>query len=694
VNPGAVIVGVDIGGTFTDVVAADTRGNKFFSVKISTTGEPEEALEEGVRLAASHFGRPDILLHSGTIATNTLITRSNWPAVALLTTEGFRDVLEIGRMRRPELYSLKVRRPEQIVPRERRVTVRERTDSCGAVMLRPDDSELARAAETLRTFSPRTVVVSFINSYANSSNERYAAAFLKGLGFDAICSADVDPQPREFERTSTAVVNALLRPVVSAYVGKIAAFLQKEFASTRLYIMQSDGGLNSAEDVIARPVSTIESGPASGVVSALHLSRLTGVRNIITFDMGGTTAKAGVISGGEIALSYEFEAAGTTHSGRSIKGSGYPVRFPFIDLAETGAGGGSVAWLDEACTLHVGPESAGSHPGPACYGRGGTAPTVTDANLVLNRLPGDSLLGGAMPLSRQLAEKAISEKLGRRLGSSTDETALGILKIANVHMSKIIRIVSVERGLDPGKFSLLCFGGAGPLHGAELASDMGIKSLIVPENPGVFSALGLTVSDIKREYFAGVMRELGELRPDEIRAVFETLERSAKDEAERDFPEIGAFRFFRRAMLRYRGQEAEIAVTLPRAGRWWKNGSIGVKMASMFSSGHRRQYGYSSGDPVVFVSARITAVGVRNKAVVKTRKAGRREPAEDALAEWNKVRFGGTVRRTPVFLRDRLIPGNSFAGPALVTQYDTTTVVPPGWNCAIDPFRNIVLRRR
>ncbi len=693
-KPEAVVVGIDIGGTFTDIVASDDHGRRLFTVKIATTEKPEDALIEGVR-AASSPGKPGLVLHSGTIATNTLLTHKNWPRVALVTTEGFRDVIEIGRMRRAELYNLKLKRPEQIVTRERRITVRERTDAGGRVLMKPAEAELETASASLRKISPGVVVVSFINSYANGSNEQFAAGFLRSMGFRTVSSSDIDPQPGEFERTSTAVVNAVLSPAVSGYISGITERLKKEFGSVPLYIMQSDGGLNTAADVVDRPVSMIESGPASGVVSALHLSRLTGIRDIITFDMGGTTAKAGVIHNGEIEHSYEFEAAGTTHSGRSIRGSGYTVRFPFIDLAETGAGGGSLAWLDDGGSLRVGPQSAGSIPGPACYGRAGREPTVTDANLLLNRLPGDALLGGAMPLDRKAAEDALSERLCSRLGTGIGETALGILAVANLNMSKILRIVSIERGLDPRGFSMLCFGGAGPLHAAELAEDIGIKSIIVPEHPGLFSALGLVVSDIRREYFAGAMKKLDELDSREISAYFEKLEEKAHAEISGDFTDTGRFHFIRQAMLRYEGQGAETAITLPSRGGWWKGEDLPEKIARLFGRRHRRLYGYvSAEDPVLFVSARLTAVGVRKKAVMEGCATGSRRLSKEAVTGWTEVWFGDEAEETPVVSREKIVPGNRFDGPALVRQYDTTTVIPKGWRAEMDRWKNIVLRRR
>src|SRR5579862_493877 len=490
-------VGIDVGGTFTDLTATDT-GGETIHVKVPTTPHAPEvgAIAALDALIARYARKPsfEFVAHSTTIATNALLGQIGLelPRVALVTTHGFRDVIEIGRQNRSEIYNLFVERPRPLAARASRFGVRERVDYRGAIQTPLDEAQLAQVCSELQAGAYDAVAVCFLHSYANDEHEcRVAAAIAAALPGAAITrSSEVDPEYREYERFSTTVVNAALIPVVRRYLERFSELLRSRGIATPLFVMRSDGSLATAQHVYATPASMVESGPASGVIAASSLD----FGNVLAFDMGGTTAKAGAIVDGVVQVAGEFEAAGTTHSGRSIKGSGYPVRFPFVDLAEVSAGGGTIAWIDEAGSLRVGPLSAGADPGPACYGRSNRA-TVTDANVVLGRLNQTHLLGGTFPIDASRSRAAV-ETLARSLGLGVEATAAGIVTLVDTQMAKVLRIVTVERGLDPRDFTLVAYGGGGPLHACALATELGISQAIVPKHPGTFSAQGLLAAGI------------------------------------------------------------------------------------------------------------------------------------------------------------------------------------------------------
>ncbi|MEM1616614.1 MAG: hydantoinase/oxoprolinase family protein, partial [Pyrobaculum sp.] len=448
-----MIVAVDVGGTFTDFVAVDEDGRVVALKILSTPRAPEKAVAEGLE----KLPRVSEVLHASTIGTNALLGQVGLelPKVAFFTTRGFRDVVEIGRQNRPRLYDLYFKKPRQIVPRELRFEVDERTLADGTVEKAADPEEVAALAERAKAAGAVSVAVGFLHSYANPANERAAAEVLRRYFEHVTASHEVAWEPREYERFSTAVVNAALMPLVGRYLAKLGEYVASR--GGRMYVMASSGGLITVEEAARRPVQLIESGPAGGVVAAAELARLIGERRIISFDMGGTTAKAGTVVDFEPAVTTEYEVGGESHRGRLVKGSGYPVRFPFVDLAEVSAGGGTIIWKDPGGALRVGPLSAGAEPGPVCYGRGGKEPTVTDANLVLGRIP-ETLAGGAMRLDAEAAARALS-KLGDPV-----EVASSALQLVNLEMARAIRLVTVERGMDPASFALMAFGGAGPQH--------------------------------------------------------------------------------------------------------------------------------------------------------------------------------------------------------------------------------------
>jgi len=670
-------IGVDIGGTFTDLVAYDENSGNFFNIKVQTTVNPEEGIINALKRIYRNQ-KIMIFSHSTTIATNALLTKQNWPRVALITTKGYRDVLEIGRQRRPEIYNLKVERPVPIVPRELRFVVDERMDANGNIIKPLNLNDLDEILDELKNVD--VIAVSLINSYKNNSHEKLIKDYLsKKLNIPVIISSEIDPLPKEFERTSTTVVNALLYPIVSKYLKKLEKEIKNLIGNVPIYIMQSDGGLNTIESIIEKPISIIESGPSSGVLASLYFSRLLKIKNLLTFDMGGTTAKAGIIYNYNTQYSFEFEAAGKTHSGRSIKGSGYTVRFPFIDLAETSSGGGSIAWIDEGNALRVGPRSAGSYPGPVCYDLGGSEPTITDANLILGRLNPDHILGGEMKLNFEKAYNAI-KMLSEKINLDVYETALGIIKIANNQMSKIMRIVSIERGYDPRDFHMIAFGGAGPLHAVDIASDLNVKSVIIPPNPGLFSAFGLVVSDLKREYVKPLMLEIEKMDDNLIEKLFSELEENAIEDFKKSNVK-GDIYFIRQANMQYLGQGFELDITL-------REKNIVENMKNDFNKKHRRIYGYSTNDPIFVVSLRLTAILKFKKPKIPVlKKEGK------IIKTKRKVYFSEEPVETDIYERSSLGDGYIVNGPAIIEQYDSTTLIPPGWNAKIDKFSNIVIRR-
>jgi N-methylhydantoinase A len=634
--------------------------------KFPTSRNPSWAISRGLKELGIPPDEIYLFTHATTMATNALLTGSGLARASLVTNEGFRDVLEIGRQRRPEIYDLGTRRPPPLVERRYRFTVRCRVGADGLVLKALAESDAESAAKKIIEGGFESVAVSFLNSYLSPEHERLVRDTLHRLGYHGhvSISSEVDREYREFERTSTTVVNAVLAPMTEGYLSRLQASLRRMRVKAPFYVMNSDGGMSTVASASVRPVMTIESGPAAGVVASSKLARHLGLRKVLAFDMGGTTAKACTVVGGEPDITREFEAAGRTHSGRSIRGSGYAVRGSFIDIAEVSAGGGTIAWLDEAGQLQVGPESAGSDPGPACYGRGGTEPTVTDANVVTGRLNPRHLLGGEMPIEADLATKSLT-KLSTEGDSAVPGLARAVIRLVNDDMAKAISIVSVERGRDPREFTMMAFGGAGPIHSCDLADEMGIREIIVPVHAGLFSAYGLLVGDLTRTFTAPVMDSPGQLK-----RRFEELQ----DEARREMEREGFLRFSIERFLeaRYLGQSHELL--MPYEGDERVNGA--------FQTRHRALYGYASPDPVqvvnIGVRARIVGaepVGLKQESVGRPRKPRRREA-------W----IGGTTQEVDVFSRETMHEGDCGRGPCVIEEYDSTLVVNPSWSWRAEEY--------
>ena len=671
-----LFVGTDVGGTFTDVVIFDEESRKSPEVIKAPTDlkRPELAI---VKALGKYQGRTEqfaLVSHATTIATNSLLTQSGLAATALITNEGFRDVLEIGRQRRPEIYNLNTERPKQLVQRKDRFTVKGRRLVNGSRLAPLAEKDLLKVSAEIISRGIESVAISFLNSYINPADEIRAEEILRRSGFKGhvALSSRIDPQYREYERTSTTVVNASLAPSISRYLQRLRKELEQIGIESSLYVMNSDGTASTTAQASKHPISIIESGPAAGVLSSRNLAKHLSLTKAITFDMGGTTAKAGTIVSGRPDLAYEFEAAGRTYHGRSIKGSGYPVRQPFIDLAEVSAGGGTIAHIDETGNLKVGPESAGADPGPAAYGNGGTQATVTDANIVAGRINSSKLLGGQLKLHNDLSIRAIGT-LSRRLGTSIDKTADRILRIVNSNMSKALRLVSVERGRDPREYSLIAFGGAGPVHACDLAEELEIKRIIVPLHPGLFSALGLLTADLSRTFTQPIIKQEATNIEPTFTQLREEVRKSMKQEG------FTRYRTIEQVDLRYHGQAYEI--TLP----YKKN----TNPARLLGREHKKLYGYSSNDSVEAVNARIRANITIPKAKLAKKQLQHAEPP--APTSLRRVSLLGSWQKVLVYNRENLFPGAGSKGPCIIEEYDSTTIIGRNWRWKIDPYQDLDL---
>jgi N-methylhydantoinase A len=691
-------VSIDVGGTFTDLVAMDKEG-ALINIKVPTTPKsPEAGVLEALKEFLEDHSPKDIELitHSTTVTSNAILGQINLelPKTALITTKGFRDVLEIGRQKRPELYNLFFQRVHPLVPRRYRYEIRERTSPEGDELEPVCSDDLKEVINRIRREGIRSVAIGLINAYANPRHEEDAKRTLEENcpGTYVTTSSEITPEYREYERISTAVVNCSLIPIVDTYMENLLNALKGLGVSAPFYVMQSNGGLARPEDVIRKPATIVESGPASGVVASAFYGKLLGLENVMSFDMGGTTAKAGAVRGGVPETVSEYEVGGKVHSGRVIKESGYPVRFPFIDLAECSAGGGTIAWVDEGKALRVGPLSAGAYPGPACYGMGNTEPTITDANLVLGRLNQRHLLGGRMKIYADSAREALRAKICQPLGLSLVEASSSVVEIANSIMAKILRMVSVERGYDPRAFTLIAFGGAGPMHACALAEDLEIPLVLVPINPGLFSAMGLLVSDVAYSYLRAVMKEADRASPSDLEEAFSALENEGRRTLEEDGFTVDAVVFLRELDARYVGQSYELAIPAPRP---FTEEAL-QQTVNLFHEKHRSVYGYSAREePVELVNVRLRAVGRMAKPTLKTHRKREPAPLKESVVERREVFFEAfdSYVESPVYARERLEPGNRVEGPAIIEQYDSTTILYPDWSGQVDEFKNLRITR-
>jgi N-methylhydantoinase A len=684
-------LGVDVGGTFTDLALWDPAAGRLAVLKIpSVPRDPAEGILAGIRAIGARAGVPPgtlgFVAHGTTVATNALLERRG-ARTALVTTRGFRDLLEIARQKRPDLYDLQADKPAPLVPRERRLEVRERLLADGTVLetLHPD--EVAEALGALAGVTAEgdgraleALAVCFLYSFLDPRHERQVAAQVRERAphWYVSLSSDVSPEFREYERLSTTVLNAYLGPLISRYVRRFDDEVRRLGVPVAPYINQSNGGIISVAAATAHPVRTLLSGPSAGVMGAAWVGRQAGVESLITFDMGGTSTDVARLEHGQPVVAGE----------RTI--AGYPVRVPTLEIESVGAGGGSIAWVDSGGALKVGPESAGAHPGPACYGRGGTRPTVTDANVVLGRLSPRHLLDGDMKLAPELAARAI-EALAVELGVAPVEAARGIVSVVQANMLAAMRVVSVRKGYDPRAYTLLAFGGAGPLHAAALARDLGVAQVLVPPAPGLLCALGLLVEPLRLDLVRTRLQLLEALAGDEIERQFGPMEAEARAWLERESVPPAHRRIQRSFDMRYLGQNFELTVAAaPAAG---DDGRDALRRA--FLAEHERVYGYAAEDePVQVVAFRVTALGEPAPLAHPPLGPAPRPQADAARAGERAVYFEETrgFAPTPLYRRERLLAGHRLAGPAVVEQMDATTVILPGQTAIVDERGNLLIR--
>ncbi len=672
------LIGVDVGGTFTDLFAFEPESRRIVVHKVpSTPADPSEAIVAGLEALASRHGvdlsKMARFAHGTTVATNALIQRRGG-RLALVTTKGFRDLLEISRQIRPRVYDIQTDYPPPLIPRERRLEVEERIGSKGEVLVALADTEAERVAAEVARLDVDGVAICLLFSFLNPEHERRVAEAIQRVKpeLHVSVSSEVQPEFREYERLSTTVLNAYLQPQVTRYMERLGAAVGKLTPGAAIGINQSSGGLMSIDRASRFPVRTALSGPAAGVIGAAHVARLSGHPDIITFDMGGTSTDVCLVRGAKAEMSFGREVAG------------FPVRMPAIDIHTIGAGGGSIAHFGPDGLLKVGPESAGAVPGPACYGRGGTAPTVSDANVVLGRLPTE-LLGGDMRLDKDASARAI-QPLADKLGIGLEAAALGIVRIVNANMMRAIRAVSIERGHDPRPFVLMPFGGAGALHAIELAEELGMRAVLVPPSPGILCAQGLVVADLKESFVATCRTPLnGDLgrvhselaRLEALVAEWWRTEQIGPEEARRELV----------VDMRYIGQNYELGVMVPET----HGGGLPLaeELARLFHATHERSYGHHNAEaPIEIVNLRVTGIGRLPDIGAPQFAGGDAAAAEQTRAVWFT---GDGPVESRVLWRGDLAPGSEIDGPAVVEQLDATTTIPPGYRAVVDAGLNLVI---
>ncbi|MDR3538773.1 MAG: hydantoinase/oxoprolinase family protein [Acetobacteraceae bacterium] len=684
-------IGIDIGGTFTDVALVDEATGRLGIAKVLTTpADFGQGVIDGITrgLHENAIDAPDVALlsHATTVVTNALLEKKGARA-GFVATRGFRDILELRRSSRPDLYDLFQDGPGVLVPRRHRFEITERIDAQGQVVTALAEDELPPLIAAIKAAGLQTVAVSFLFSFLNDAHERRVGEALRAALPDVgvFLSCEVLPEIREFERASTTAVCAYVGPLLAGYLDRLSQ-ATAALGLPALHVMGSSGGVFDIAEGLRMPAMAVESGPAAGVIAASLAGRQLDRPNLISFDMGGTTAKASVIVGGEVAVTAEYEVGGAANAKRWMHGTGHPIRVPVIDLAEVSAGGGSIAWVDPGGALKVGPHSAGAAPGPAAYGAGGTRPTVTDADVILGHLDRDALLGGALQIDLPAAERALAT-VADPFGLSVPDIAARIVEVVNSNMAQALRIVSVERGLDPQEFSLIAFGGAGPVHAVALAEELQIPEVIIPPAPGAFSALGLVATDLKRDYARTLYADLGKVEAGRVADAFAAME--AAGTAMLEAAQVPTERrvLLRQADVRYRRQAYEL--TLPVAEGAVTRATLDA-LAAAFHARHEQTYGHANpAEAVQLVNLRLTAVGKLPDLTL----AQRHEPGSERLRT-REVWFpaAGFVA-TPVHWRNGLRPGSVLQGPAVIEAFDSTTVVLPGWQARIDEMGYIRLTR-
>jgi N-methylhydantoinase A len=677
---GAIRVAIDIGGTFTDFVIFDAETGELRVGKVlSSPHDPVEALIAGIERLHVDLANVEFFVHGTTVGLNAVVEERG-ANVGLVTTRGFRDTLEIGLMEKKEMYNLFFQRTKPLVPRRRRFEVDERVDGFANVLRPVDAADVRSVAEALREAGVESVAVVTLNAYLNSENEASIGRLLaEALGANVFVSVShqIANEWREFERASTTVLNAYVLPVFRGYLQNVRNRLAERGLRNEVNIMKSSGGIMTSSAASTRPIHSLLSGPVGGAVGAQVLARRSIARedgrlaNVVTADMGGTSFDAALIIGGEIEVDARAEVAG------------YPMLVPAVRVSAIGAGGGSIARVEGSAGLRVGPESAGAAPGPACYGRGGAEPTVTDANLVLGRLGVSDVLGGEITLDADAAAAAVRTRVAEPLGLDVHEAAEGILRVINTKMALAIRELTVAQGLDPADFAMLAFGGAGPMHACEICAEIGIRTVVVPPAPGMFSAWGMLAADVRHDLSVTMVARASDVAADQIEAAFVGLEAQGREELAAQQVEREQVSYLRSIDLRYVGQEHTLSIPV-------ESGVDPSNFKGLFDDAHRRKYGHASEhDGVEMVNLRLAAVGaVAKPEQAEAPPAGGAEPTP--LAE-RQAYFNGALHQTPVYERSTLARGTVVRGPAVVDEEGATTIVPPNFELWVDDYANLVI---
>ena len=692
-------VGVDVGGTFTDIVlekSGGRGGQSIFVHKVaSTPADQSVAVVKGVveiaKLAGVAPGDIDMVFHGTTVATNMVIERKG-AEVGMITTRGFRDILHMARHKRPHNFSLQFDVPWQskpLVKRRNRIAVDERLiPPNGDVELPLNEAEVRAAAETFKARGIASVIVCFLFSFLNNAHELRAKAIVREVLPHAFicCSSEVVNVIREYERFSTAAMNAYIGPQVSLYLERLGQRLKDNGVNAQVRIMQSNGGISTLENSAVRPVGLLLSGPAGGVIGGRWTGAACKTKNVITIDIGGTSADISVIQNGELRIK----------NPRDTEVASLPVLVPMIDIDAIGAGGGSIAYLDQGGAFRVGPRSAGADPGPACYGRGGTEPSVTDAQVVLGRLDPEHFLGGDLKIDPALAHKAIEEGVARKLGLTVKESALGILKVINNNMALAINSNSVAKGIDPRGFTLMGFGGAGPLHATALAEMISAKDVISPLHPGITAAMGLLLTDLQYEFTRSVLvvaNRASDADIKQVNAILAELKAQAKQQLVADGIPAAKQRFTAIAECRYVGQGFELRAAMPDGALTKKNIAVVIKN---FYDHHKQVYGHAFEDQLVeLITVRVVgSAAVETLKLPNLKKGNRRNPAAAKFYIRNTVFDDGKSAPTPRYDRAKLLAGDAISGPALIVQHNSTTLVPPGYAAAVLSHGDIRIAKR
>ena len=688
-------VGVDIGGTFTDIVFLGADGKVVTKKVSSTVDDYARAIVDGLaevyeeqQLAGADIAE---LLHGTTVGSNAIL-EAKGARTGLITTEGFRDILEIRTLRMPRLYDLQWEKPMPLIERYLRHTVKERVDSEGNVKDALDPAEAERVVQTLLDEKVEAIAVCLLNAYANPVHERVIAEIIRAKAPDLpFCiSFDVLPEMKEYERTSTTVINTYIMPIVKGYLESLRRELDSSGTAAPLLLMQSNGGLMTSEAATRLPANIVESGPAGGVVGAQALSRKLDMPDLITFDMGGTTAKASLIEKTEVTRSLEYQVGGGIMIGsRLMTGGGYTLKVPAIDLAEVGAGGGSIITIDAGGSMQVGPQSAGAFPGPVCYDQGGTEPTVTDANVVLGYINPAHLVGGALTLNPDKSRQVLEEKVAKPVGLEVAHAAYGAHQIAASNMIRAIKAVSSERGRDPRRYAMLAFGGNGPLFAAGMAKALRMTRIVIPPSPGLFSSFGLLYADVEHHYSRTVRRVLRDSDPALLNAAWQELEDQAREQLAVDGFSDGQMRFRRAANMHYKGQIFELTVPAPDGVI---DAAAVATLEEAFGQEHEVTYGHRAGpeEPVELVNAMVVGQGIPHRPRVPDRLIN--EAAVGDKLPPRQAYFGPEADwiETPVIRRADLT--SAHIGPCIVEEYDATCLVPPEATASLDSYGNIVIK--